>query len=54
MSAIVPTLNEDPKKLLNWLVLAFGLNYGLQVITYIFFELPVLTRKTHPSNYFWK
>ena len=38
MSAIVPTLNEDPKKLLNWLVLAFGLNYGLQVITYILFR----------------
>ena len=41
-----PTLNEDPKNLLNWLVLVFGLNYGLQVITYILFR----TTGANPQN----
>ena len=39
MSSIAPTFNENPKTLVFWLLVAFSVNYGLQLITHMIFRM---------------
>lgn len=39
MSSIAPTFDENPKALMFWLLVAFSVNYGLQLITHMIFRM---------------
>ena len=45
MSSIAPTFNENPKTLVFWLLIAFSVNYGLQLITHMIFLMVGLDRQ---------
>ncbi len=45
MSSIAPTFNENPKTLVFWLLVAFSVNYGLQLITHMIFLMVGLGRQ---------
>ena len=45
MSSIAPTFNENPKTLVFWLLIAFSVNYGLQLITHMIFLMVGLGRQ---------
>lgn len=39
MAAVTPTLEQAPLTLLYWLCVAFGINFGLQILAYLGFRL---------------